>query len=67
VVGSTKVKFTILKDGAIQAVMVERSSGLIALDNAANRAVMRTQRLPPLPSPFPNPTLTVHMIFEYQR
>lgn len=67
VVGAATMKFTILRDGAIQAVMLERSSGFVALDVAANRAVMRTQRLPPLPSPFPNPTLTVHMRFEYQR
>ncbi len=67
VAGSTVMKFTILRDGAIQAVVLERSSGLLALDNAANRAVLLTQRLPPLPAPFPNPTLTVHMRFEYQR
>ncbi len=67
VVGSAVMKFTIGRDGTIQAVAVERSSGLLALDNAANRAVMLTQRLPPLPGPFPNPTLTVHMRFEYQR
>ena len=40
--GSTVMKFTILRDGAIQAIVLERSSGLLALDNSANRAVVLT-------------------------
>jgi protein TonB len=63
--GVTTMKFTILRDGTIQAVSVDKSSGFYALDNAATRALVLTQRLPPLPDPFPNPTLTVHMRFEY--
>ena len=66
VVGSTTVKFTIARDGTIQAAQVERPSGFIALDNSALRAVQIT-RLPPLPAAFQNPTLTVHMRFDYQR
>jgi TonB family protein len=66
VVGSTKMKFTILRDGTIQAPQVERPSGFLALDNAAMRAVQLT-RLPPLPPDFDNSTLTVHVTFEYQR
>jgi TonB family protein len=66
VVGSTTVKFTISRDGTIQATQVERPSGFIALDNSALRAVQIT-RLPPLPAAFQNPTLTVHMRFDYQR
>ena len=65
-VGSTTVKFTIARDGTIQAAQVERPSGFIALDNSALRAVQIT-RLPPLPAAFQNPTLTVHMRFDYQR
>jgi TonB family protein len=66
VVGSTTVKFTIARDGSIQASQVERPSGFIALDNSALRAVQIT-RLPPLPAAFQNPTLTVHMRFDYQQ
>ena len=66
VVGSTTVKFTIARDGTIQAPQVEKPSGFIALDNSAMRAVQIT-RLPPLPAAFQNPTLTVHMRFDYQR
>jgi len=64
--GSTTVKFTILRDGTIQPPQLEKSSGFIALDSTAMRAVQLT-RLPPLPAAFPNPTLTVHMRFDYQR
>ena len=66
VVGSTTVKFTIARDGTIQSPQLEKPSGFIALDNSAMRAVQLT-RLPPLPAAFQNPTLTVHMRFDYQR
>jgi TonB family protein len=66
VVGSTTVKFTIARDGTILMPQVEVPSGFIALDNSALRAVQIT-RLPPLPAAFQNPTLTVHMRFDYQR
>lgn len=63
--GMTVMKFTVLRDGTLQAVQVERSSGLIALDSSADRAIRLTARLAPLPAQFPNPSLTVHMRFEY--
>lgn len=64
--GVTLMKFTITRGGSIQDVAVERPSGFLALDLAAERALLTT-RLPELPAPFPNPTLTVHITFEYQR
>ena len=64
--GSTMMKFTITRGGSIQDVMIERPSGFLALDLAAERALLIT-RLPELPPQFPNPTLTVHLTFEYQR
>ena len=67
VVGTTRMKFTIMRDGSIQAVQVEQSSGFQILDTSASRALQLTARLPPLPAQFPNPSLTVHMFFEYQR
>jgi TonB family protein len=66
VVGSTTVRFTIARDGTIVTPQVEIPSGFIALDNSALRAVQIT-KLPPLPAAFQNPTLTVHMRFDYQR
>lgn len=65
IVGTTTMKFTIDRNGSIRDVQVERSSGFPPLDIAAQRALLVTGQLPPLPSAYPNPTLTVHMIFEY--
>lgn len=64
--GTTLMKFTITRTGSIQTVMVERPSGFLVLDLAAERALLTT-RLPELPLQFPNPSLTVHITFEYQR
>lgn len=64
--GQTLVKFTILRDGSITRVETERPSGTSTLDLAALRAVLTTKTLPPLPDAFPNPTLTVHLNFQYQ-
>jgi TonB family protein len=66
VVGSTTMRFTIQRDGTIRAPQIEIPSGFIALDNSAMRAV-QLAKLPPLPAAFDNPTLTVHMRFDYQR
>jgi periplasmic protein TonB len=66
-VGETMVKFTIQRDGQIEGVEVEKSSGFAALDINAQRALLVTRTLPPLPAGFPNPTLTVHLNFQYTR
>jgi TonB family protein len=64
--GQTMVKFTIQRDGRLTDAEVERPSGTTTLDIAALRAVLTTKTLPPLPGAFPNPTLTVHLNFQYQ-
>jgi TonB family protein len=63
----TTVRFTIQRDGSITGITVDRRSGNTALDLAAQRAVVMTRQLPPLPDAFPNPTLTVNLIFQYHR
>jgi protein TonB len=65
--GTVVVKFTIQKDGSLTEAIVERSSGYASLDLNAQRAIKVTRQLPPLPAAFPNPTLTVHLNFQYQR
>ena len=60
------VKFTILKNGQIQDVSVERPSGTSTLDLAAQRAVLQTRSLPPLPDGYTHSTLGMHLDFEYQ-
>jgi TonB family protein len=64
--GQTVMKFTITRAGSIQGVNTEKPSGFLALDLAAERALLTT-RLPELPPQFPNTSLTVHITFEYQR
>jgi len=66
IAGSVIMKFTITRAGTIENVQVERSSGFLAHELTAQRALLLT-RLPELPIQFPNPTLTIHMTFEYQR
>jgi TonB family protein len=66
VVGTTTMKFTISRGGAIEQVQVEIPSGFYALDLAAQRALLLT-RLPELPAQYPNASLGVHMRFEYSR
>lgn len=63
--GTNKVKFTIQRDGTISDIAVESSAGPF-LDLASRRALEQTQRLPPLPSAFTPPRLTVHLSFEYK-
>jgi len=65
--GQTTVMFTIQRDGRITDVSVEKPSGYFALDINAQRALVSTRQLPPLPADFTNPTLTVHLNFEYRR
>jgi len=65
VVGSNVMKFTIRRDGTIEQIQLERPSGLRVLDDESRHALQATARLEPLPSRYPNPTLTVHLRFDY--
>ena len=65
--GSVMMKFTIERDGQIINIVRETTSGYLALDQSAERALRLTRMLPPLPPRFPEDDLTVHLNFEYQR
>lgn len=65
--GTTVLVFKVLRDGTISDIAVERTSGNQTLDFIATRALRLTQKIPPLPPEYTNPTLTVQMTFEYQR
>ena len=67
VAGDTLVKYTIQRDGRLTNVEIEKSSGYFALDQTAQRALLVTRQLPPLPPQFTESTLTVHLIFRYER
>ncbi|MGH9384875.1 MAG: TonB C-terminal domain-containing protein [Vicinamibacterales bacterium] len=64
--GSTQIRFVIQRDGRIVDVNIERPSGVAALDYLASRSVQLT-RLPPLPAPYTESALTVHLVFDYKR
>ncbi len=66
VAGSTVMRFTITRRGSIEGVQVFQTSGFLALDLAAQQALLRT-RLPELPPQYPNQTLTMRVTFEYLR
>ena len=65
--GTTVIKYTIQRTGGITDVIIERSSGYPALDFMAQRSLLVTRQLPPLPAAFTEPSLTVHLVFEYRR
>ena len=65
--GESLVVFRIQRDGRLTDIELEKSSGYAALDLTAQRALFLTQRVPPLPSAFPDDHLTVHLRFEYRR
>jgi TonB family protein len=65
--GRVQVKFTIVRDGALTKVEVENGGNAPMLEMEAQRAVLKTRQLPPLPREFTESTLTVHLIFDYQR
>ena len=64
--GLTTMMFTITRQGLIEGIQVEKQSGFPPLDAEAARA-LRNTRLRALPDRYPNPTLTVHLEFAYDR
>ncbi|MGH9329738.1 MAG: TonB family protein, partial [Vicinamibacterales bacterium] len=64
--GTVQVKFTIQRSGALTEVELEKRSGYFVLDTEAQRAILLTKQLPPLPPAFTEGHLTVHLIFEYR-
>jgi TonB family protein len=65
--GRAVVRFTIQRDGRITDIALDQSSGYVAHDMNAQRALIRTRQLSPLPSQFPNQTLGVRLTFDYKR
>jgi TonB family protein len=65
--GTVEVKFTIRRDGMLTNVGVEKTSNNPLLDLESRRAVLATQKVPPLPDRYTNPALTIYLTFEYKR
>jgi len=64
--GTVQVKFTIQRNGELTEVELEKRSGYFVLDTEAQRAILLTKQLPPLPPAFTEDHLTVHLIFQYK-
>jgi TonB family protein len=63
--GTTLIKFDIERDGRISNVMIEKSSGVQALDYFSQRSLALTRQFPPLPAAYPNERLTLHLYMDY--
>jgi len=64
--GENTAKFTIRRDGTITDVTIEKRANPM-LDLATQRALIQTQKLPPLPAGFTPQQLTVHLVFQYKK
>jgi TonB family protein len=64
--GTVLMKYTILRNGTIGDIQVERSSGNLLLDRESQRALSLT-RLASLPAAFSDDHLIVHLEFKYER
>ena len=67
IAGRTGMKFTIQRDGTLTAIEVVEGSRYPAHNLLAQRALVITRQLAPLPGAYPNPTLTVRLWFDYTR
>jgi TonB family protein len=65
--GRPVVRFVIQRDGTLTEITLRQPSGYYALDFAAQRAVMLTRAIPPLPPCYPHPTYAMNLTFEYIR
>ena len=58
-----RVRFTIARNGRVEGIQLEESSGVPSFDRAALRALYAANPLPPLPPAYGQPSLTVHLTF----
>ena len=65
--GRPVVRFVIQRDGLLTDITLRQPSGYTGLDFAAQRAVMLTRAIPPLPPCYPHPTYAMNLTFEYIR
>lgn len=61
------IQFKVRKDGRVESIEVEKSSGNIFFDQAAMRAIFGAAPLPPLPEDLNEDRLTVHFSFMVQK
>lgn len=59
----TRARFRILRDGRLDAIVLEQTSGQPTFDRAVLRALYAANPLPPLPPAYRKDSLTVHLTF----
>jgi TonB family protein len=59
--------FDIARDGTVSGLQVQQSSGIPSLDRSAQRAVLASNPLPPLPTDYRGSSVNVIFYFEYSR
>lgn len=59
------IYFVITKVGQVKDIRVEKSSGIAALDRAAESAIQNSQPFPPLPAQWTEPDLAFQLTFQY--
>jgi TonB family protein len=64
--GTVRIKFTIQRDGTLTNIEVEKPAAPM-LNIAAQRAIVNTRQLPPLPAAFTGDRLTVHLNMAFIR
>lgn len=60
------VYFRVHRDGTVSNTAIEQSSGLFIFDQAAERAVVQSSPMPPLPQDYRDSYLGVHFSFSYR-
>jgi TonB family protein len=65
--GSVTMRYTIQRNGQITEIEIAASSGNPVLDFAAQRALLNTKVLGPLPSGYSGQRLPVELVFDYVR
>lgn len=58
-----QVRFRVHRDGRMDGIALEETSGVPSFDRAALRALYAANPLPPLPPAYRSPSITVHLTF----
>jgi TonB family protein len=63
--GKLALEFVIMKDGSVQGLIRDTTSGDVALDRAAMASITASTPLPPLPREFPGKSIGVRFYYFY--
>jgi TonB family protein len=63
--GKLALEFVIMKDGSVQGLMYDASSGDVGLDRAAYGSITASTPFPPLPKEFPGKLLGLRFYYFY--